>query len=160
MLELFADPVVSLVVEHIDCGRGILLQKREKLEPVLLNGLFELPQGRVRRGESILECAERELREETGLYNFRAHRSSIREAFVRNESLQFINSLIVSEAGEHSYLAVCLIGTAQGTERGSSESSSPSWHAREEVSELLASNRIFPLNVPMLRWYLEVTSAK
>lgn len=151
--EQFADPVVSVIVERKDSSQ-ILLQRREKSEPILLNGLLELPQGRLRRGESLAACARRELLEETGLSNLRL-RASVNRIGLRGESLESILALVSTETGYHSYLAICVVGVADGKPRGSNESGTPTWYSRSSVAELLKKDQVFPLNVPMLYWYLD-----
>ena len=119
-----------------------------------LNGLLELPQGRIRKKESILECAERELREETGMKNFKPI-TKMKKLNYKKESLESAVAAFVSDIGLKSYLAVCLVGTAQGTPQASDESKSPSWYRREEVEKFIDEGKIFPLNVPMLLNYYE-----
>jgi 8-oxo-dGTP pyrophosphatase MutT (NUDIX family) len=65
MSEPFAHPVISIIVEHSTLVGHVLLQRRTKAEPAPLARLFELPQGRLRQGESLADCARRELSEET-----------------------------------------------------------------------------------------------
>jgi hypothetical protein len=59
----------------------------------------------------------------------------------------------VIETGQHSYLGICVIGSAEGIPRGSSESRDPQWYSRDQVLELIGSQSVFPLNVPMLLSY-------
>lgn len=68
MHEKFTFPVVSVIIEHLDLSGRILLQTRTKGEPPRLRDLWEPPQGRLRIGESLLDCAVREREEETGLH--------------------------------------------------------------------------------------------
>jgi 8-oxo-dGTP diphosphatase len=56
-------PILSTLIYCLDRGR-VLLMRRNK-EPNL--GLWVAPGGKVEAGESPYDCAERELREETGL---------------------------------------------------------------------------------------------
>lgn len=157
MSERFAAPVVSLIVESLDGDRKILLQRRSKIEVPGLEHLFELPQGRMREGELIIDCAIRELHEETGLVNFQSQ-SRTTTTNVLGEDLQIVTALMVSERGQHSYLAVCLVGTAEGVPRSSSESSDPRWYSREDTLRLIQEGRVFPLNVPMILNYYRTPS--
>lgn len=135
----------------------VLLQTRSKNWAGRYRGLLELPQGHLDAHESLLECAARELREETGLAAFAPlARTAPSTERSHGEQLTSVESLVVSEVGDQAYMAVCIVGTACGTPRGSAESSSPHWCSRETVKGLLAEARVFPLNVPMLRWYLDL----
>ena len=152
MTETLAHPVVSIIVEHPKVRGNILLQLRTKAEAPGLENLHELPQGRLRTDESITECAIRELREETGLEGFRV-RADLRLCEVRSEQLTSLTAIVVGETGQHAYLAVCLVGTAEGTPRASHESSEPRWFSQPEVLELIARDQVYPLNVPMILAY-------
>jgi 8-oxo-dGTP pyrophosphatase MutT (NUDIX family) len=152
MTEIFAYPVVSIIVEHPTRSDLILLQKRTKDGAKGLRNLFELPQGRLRMGESFVECASRELHEETGLTNFRCEHT-VSTSDILGETLEMLNGTVVVETGVHSYLAICVVGKADGAPRSSAESSDPSWYSEAEVLQLIDSQGIFPLNVPMLRGY-------
>lgn len=156
--ESFAHPVISIIVEHSTLAGYVLLQRRTKPEPATLCGLFELPQGRLRQGESLADCAKRELSEETGLENFRLLRGAARSNILA-ETLETVEAVAVVETGQHSYLAICIVGSADGAPRASAESSEPRWHSRDEVLHLIASHLVFPLNVPMLLSYYADGSA-
>lgn len=154
MSESFAQPVISIIIEHKMLAGRVLLQKRTKGEPKLLRGLLELPQGRLRKGESLVSCARRELSEETGLHNFRLSGKAARSNIL-GETLETIQTVAVVETGQHSYLGIGVIGSADGTPRGSSESADPRWYSRDQILRLIGSGHIFPLNVPMLLSYYE-----
>ena len=152
MTELFAYPVVTMIVEERATPPRILLQKRIKEEPETLALLWELPQGRLRQGESLTECTSRELKEETGL-EFISWNQEIRKSSIGGESLECVRATSVIETGRHSYLAICVICSAEGTLRPSSESCNPQWFSRDQVLQLISSASVFPLNVPMLLAY-------
>lgn len=129
-----------------------MLQVRSKAWAGRYRDLLELPQGHLEPGETLLHCAARELAEETGMTGFRP-REPITDDHVLGERLSATNSLIVTESGDQAYMAVCIVGTATGEPRASTESNHPAWYDRPAVNRLLADERIFPLNVPMLRWH-------
>ena len=100
-----------------------------------------------------MECAARELEEETGLTGFQPRRSPQRMS-VGTERLECLPSaIVVSEVGLHSYLSICIVGRASGSPRSSAESSEARWVTRAEVVSMINSNAVYPLNVPMLREY-------
>lgn len=137
---------------HPDEPSRVLLQTRSKAWAGRYQGLLELPQGHIDPGESLLDCVARELREETGLTDFRP-RDPVSYDGVLGEQLSATTSLVVSESGDQAYLAVCIVGTASGVPRPSDESADPGWYGRDAVYQLMVDERIFPLNVPMLRWH-------
>lgn len=153
MSESFSEPVVSVIIERPGPPQEVLLQERSKVEAGQFRGLLELPQGRLRQGETILECAEREVLEETGLVLF-SPTTQVQISEINGEVLAHGDFQVVCESGVHSFLAVCIVGTAEGTPRGSEESTNPQWYGRTSILELLRSNRVFPLNVPMLQRFL------
>ena len=152
MTEKFAHPVISLLIEHNDLSGHVLLQRRLKSQSGLPTGLLELPQGRLRKGESLAECAARELREETGLVNFQLRRN-LKKSTILTETLEIVEGIAVVESGRHSYLGISVVGTAEGIPRASQESSDPRWYSKQQVIDLIASHAVFPLNVPMLLAY-------
>lgn len=62
-LEVVKHPGAALIVPIMDDGRVILLKQ---FRPVLEQYIYELPAGTLEPGESPLECARREIMEETG----------------------------------------------------------------------------------------------
>lgn len=153
MTARLSSPVVSLIVECRDRPGLVLLQRRSKPEGPGLSDLLELPQGRIRGGESFLDCAKRELAEETGLADF-VLTTPIACLSIGSERLEFATTAtLVSEAGYHSYFAICLVGEASGHPRSSRESKDPGWFSRAQVIALINANAVYPLNVPMLLSY-------
>jgi 8-oxo-dGTP pyrophosphatase MutT (NUDIX family) len=64
MSEQFAYTVISVIILNTH-HNAILIQKRKKER--LNKDYWELPQGKLRQGENIVQCAKREVLEETGL---------------------------------------------------------------------------------------------
>lgn len=147
----FADPVVSIIIRNYESNM-ILLQKRRKIDDPF-NGYWELPQGRIEKNELMLDTASRELIEETELYDFKFDGLYFQEQN-GTEKVQYLNALIVSESGKASYLAVCLIGTAKGEAKSSKESSEPTWFTINDILNIVKMGEVFPLNVPMLKNYI------
>lgn len=155
-MEEFTFPVISLIIQHKNDSGRILLQERIKPETHNLL-IYELPQGRIRKNELLINSAKRELNEETGLYNF--HPSvDISTKTISGEVMQYFNGFIVSLAGNNSYLAICMVGRADGAFKESSESKGHFWASKEETRNLIVQNLIFPLNVPMVEQYFNMTN--
>jgi hypothetical protein len=67
--------------------------------------------------------------------------------------LETIEAVAVVETGHHSYLGICVVGSAEGIPRASAESSDPQWYSKDQILELTAPHSVFPLNVSMLLSY-------
>jgi len=150
-MEKFTHPIVSVLVEKSKRSGLILLQTRRKPEASGFR-LLELPQGHMREGESILDCAVRELYEETGLHDFKP-RNEVEGWNIGAETLESLVTLVVAETGRRSFLAVCITGTARGKPRASEESEDPKWYTRADVRKFINEDKVFPLNIPMIDHY-------
>jgi ADP-ribose pyrophosphatase YjhB (NUDIX family) len=53
----------------IDAGGGVVLNEKEEILLIFRRGKWDLPKGKVDPGETIIDCALREVIEETGLKN-------------------------------------------------------------------------------------------
>jgi 8-oxo-dGTP pyrophosphatase MutT (NUDIX family) len=147
-------PVVTIIVERNggNCTE-ILLQRRRKPGDEF-DGVLELPQGKVEHHESIFCAAARELREESGL-----HLESLKDALGNDlrecpDLHGFVALLCVVDV-QHNYLALVLLGTADGIAQDTSEAIEHRWVGRSELADVLKSERIFPLNVPMIEAYIQ-----
>lgn len=69
MKETFAIPAVgAIIVKRIENEEFILVQNRKKNNGDGMDGLLEIPAGKIREYENIFEALKREVWEETGLY--------------------------------------------------------------------------------------------
>lgn len=152
MKEKFSYPVVSVIV--FDEFNRVLIQQRVKPNAGVFNGFWELPQGKLRHNESIIDCAKRELFEETGMRDF--SNDKIKKEYIQNELIEFSKSIIVCESGLYSYFAICVVGQANGTPKNTIEAINHAWVDKERVCELIDSDLFFPLNIPMLKDYFGI----
>lgn len=68
MKETFAIPAVgAIIVKKVEDEEYILVQDRKKNNGDGMDGLLEIPAGKVREYENIFESLRREVKEETGL---------------------------------------------------------------------------------------------
>lgn len=149
----FAASVVSVIVErHVEGRRAILLQERTKSTAGRFWGTLEVPQGRLLEGESLADAAAREVKEEAGLLDFELSTPSSGST-TDSEQLEAFCGFCVRERGAHDFLALCVVGSAKGTPRSTEEATNPRWCSKDEVNAAIAQGRVFPLNVPMLKWY-------
>ena len=115
--------VAAMIVEReVDGEKSVLLQRRKKRyeEPLYYNS-WEIPQGKIERGESGKETVARELEDETGL---RLDTISPETPLVENadkvfsDRVEAVRPLIcVRVAGGIDFLAVALIVSASGEPR-------------------------------------------
>lgn len=144
--------VVSLIVERQeDVGASVLLQRRRSSDE--FDGLLELPQGRVERGEVIYRAAARELKEETGLelISLSGHDG---EPIASDVSGQALNPIACVIDEVHNYAGVVFVATARGDAHDTAEASGHAWRSVDDLRSLVVSGRLFPLNVPMISAYL------
>lgn len=69
MSETFAIPAVgAIIVKRVENDEFILVQTRKKNNGDGMDGLLEIPAGKIREYENIFEALRREVWEETGLH--------------------------------------------------------------------------------------------
>lgn len=148
--------VVSMIVER--CIRGqnhILVQKRKSIlkEPDYYD-YWELPQGKVEGGENIQTAIRRELSEETGLKleGFRSKYNETRAGDNYIETIETNNCVAI--CGRLNFISLCVIISASGTPCSPTIASEPQWISLPDLRILLRNEKVFPLNIPMLKRYL------
>jgi 8-oxo-dGTP pyrophosphatase MutT (NUDIX family) len=156
--EYFSYPVVCMLGElpTPSGAKRVLIQKRRK-PGTDYDELWEIPQGRIRRGESFLDAAQRELEEETSM---RLASLDLMHGHVTDNILGFaIESftpfMCVTDPG-HDYVGIAVLVSAAGEPVASEESGGHRWAGREEVAHLISSGLVFPLNVPPLKAYFRL----
>ncbi len=157
--EHFAMPVVCMIVERrVDDSseQRILLQRRIKCDESFW-GTWELPQGRIRSGESIIAAARRELKEETNLDLVELNSIQLRETLAFSQSsIETLFPGLCAVDMEHGYVGIAVIVRASGTPWPTAEACNHKWVSVKDVRRLMKNNRIFPLNAAMLKMYLEL----
>jgi 8-oxo-dGTP pyrophosphatase MutT (NUDIX family) len=150
--------ICILGVRETPEGRKLLLQRRHKVnEDTPYDGYIELPQGKVKAGESLFDAARRELREEAGI----ALLSPVLGAETRfgstpTSDLWISHPLICVADRLQNHVGIGIVASVSGTPTHTLEADNQRWYSDEEVRRLLVSGRIFPLNRPMLAEYLGI----
>lgn len=58
---------VKQAMRCLKAGGGLVVNDRDELLMIYRNGVWDLPKGKWEQGESMMECARREVEEETGI---------------------------------------------------------------------------------------------
>lgn len=149
-------PIVSIVVERASPdGPEILIQRRLKPgDPS--DGVLELPQGGIEWHESLVEAAARELVEETGL-RLRLLVDGGGQPVPGSRDLQAFRPLACVHDVENGFVGFAFVGSADGTPQDTPEADHHHWVNVRDLPAMLERERIFPLNVPMIREYVRKT---
>jgi len=154
MTETFALPVVSIIATHSEQRDKILLQRRIKKMPQnRFYGLWELPQGKIRSGESIFSAAQRELEEETGL---QALCLAPQHGYTKTDnggSVEVFKPLNCVFALSCQCIGLAVVINTSGTPRDSAEAADHRWLDQQQIAELIDKELVFPLNIPMIQQY-------
>ncbi|MET0622782.1 MAG: NUDIX domain-containing protein [Pyrinomonadaceae bacterium] len=137
-------------------AKKVLIQKRRK-PGTDYDGLWEIPQGRIKRGESFLDAAQRELKEETSmrLASLDPAHGHVADNILGFAVESFSPFMCVTDPG-HDYVGIAVLVSAAGEPAASEESGGHRWVDREEVVKLISSGLVFPLNVPLLKAYFRL----
>lgn len=153
-------PVASIIAARdIDGRPHVLLQKRAKdYDDTPYSGYLELPQGKVRQNESLIQAATRELEEETGLEVAKVliGAPSRQESHNSISRIAAFQPLICVEDCTQNHLGIALVVQVAGQPRTSNEATGHQWYSTQQLRSLIESAQIFPLNVPMLKKYLHL----
>jgi 8-oxo-dGTP pyrophosphatase MutT (NUDIX family) len=158
--ETFPRPVVCIVAERVNNGtHEILIQRRSKTgKSVAYPGIWELPQGKIRTGESIEEAAYRELKEETTLKVISiSHEHEIKKKKILNSNIVTFESTITVIDKENNFIGFgIVVDCEKGRPKETPEASSHQWIDKKEARKLIVQHQIFPLNVPIIRKYFGI----
>jgi len=161
-------PTVSVVVERIvNDKKEILIQTRHKplIDPKY-TGSIEIPSGLIRKYESALDSAMREVKEETGLGiqidNLVIHKKTA-VSDGRDILIDYVPFCITQQIkGARSYINIGFVfklpkDTNELPTENINETKNPRWINIQELGVLLTekTETIFPINIPMLTKYYE-----
>lgn len=161
MKETFAIPAVgAIIVKMVGNEEFILVQNRKKNNGDGLDGLLEIPAGKIREYENIFEALRREVWEETGLH-VTVIRGEENSRFVEvdgNKTIMFSPYCVTQNlSGAYSIILSTFICKAEGEllER-TNETENIRWMKREELKEIVDNSpeSIFLMHVNALKKYL------
>lgn len=160
MKESLAIPVVCIVVERFsEHGQPqILIQRRTKKKAQGgYPAIWELPQGRIRTGETILDAARRELKEETNLeLTGINHLHASEFEHILSSSVNSFKPLLCTFDIEHNFIGLGMVVSAMGTPQDTEEASEHRWVNQREAEDLLYKQEIVPLDSHIIREYFRI----
>lgn len=161
MVEVFAKPAVSAIIEKVECGeRYVLLQRRQKDGGAETNGLFEVAGGKVREYENIYDALRREVWEETGLKVTEiCGEAECQHVNIGGTEVISINPFCIVQnlSGIYSLIMQTFICHADGKlARSTNETVDIHWESIAELKKILIykPQEIFPMDILPLRKYV------
>lgn len=163
MKETFAIPAVgAIIIKKVAGEEFILVQNRRKNNGDGMDGLLEIPAGKVREYENIFEALKREVWEETGL-QITSIQGEENYGFLDvegNKTIIFTPYCVTQNlSGAYSIILNTFLCEAEGTplER-TDETENIRWMKREELKEIVSNSPecLFLMHVHALRKYLGV----
>lgn len=149
--------IVSVAVSRGNGPNKRLLLQRRYVEDRYW-GVWELPQGHVETGETVLGAAKRELLEETGLDLLEAtlHYSCDSREDIVVESIMPLCAVLTS--GDLSFFSICVTCEATGIAQNQPTEANDNhqWMTLGEITDLLINENVFPLNRPMLKAWCNI----
>ncbi len=161
MNETFAIPAVgAIIVKKTENEEFILVQNRKKNNGDGMDGLLEIPAGKIREYENIFEALRREVWEETGLHLTKIQGeadSKFLDVNV-NKTIMFSPYCVTQNlSGAYSIILSTFICEAEGEllER-TNETENIRWMKKDELKKIVDNSpeSIFLMHVNALRKYL------
>lgn len=158
MKEILARPVVSVIaINENNNYASILMQRRTKSKNMdKYQGFWELPQGKIRTGESIFSVARRELHEETGLDAVSLDKFHDAEEKTSGTGIEAFRPLICVFDLVSNYIGLAVVIRTRGNPIKTKEASEHKWMSENEITDLIEDNNVFPLNIPMIKKFFEL----
>lgn len=161
MKETFAIPAVgAIIVKQVGDEEYVLVQNRKKNNGDGMDGLLEIPAGKVREYENIFEALRREVWEETGLrltFVWGEEDSQFLD-IEGNQTILFSPYCVTQNlSGAYSIILSTFLCEAEGELREqTNETENIRWMKREELKKIVDNNpeSIFLMHVNALRKYL------
>jgi len=161
MKETFAIPAVgAIIVKKVEDEEYILVQNRKKNNGDGMDGLLEIPAGKIREYENIFDALRREVWEETGLRItiIRGEEERVCLNVAGNETMLFAPYCVTQNlSGAYSIILSTFLCEAEGDllER-TDETENIRWIKRDELKRIVndCPKSIFLMHVNALRKYL------
>lgn len=163
MKETFAIPAVgAIIVKRTEDQEFILVQNRKKNNGDGMDGLLEIPAGKIREYENIFDALRREVWEETGL-QLTTIQGEDAGKFLDvdgNQTIIFSPYCVTQNlSGAYSIILSTFLCEAEGEllER-TDETENIRWMSREELKEIVehSPESIFLMHVHALRKYMGI----
>ncbi len=159
--ETFAIPAVgAIIVKRVGDEEFILVQNRKKNNGDGMDGLLEIPAGKIREYENIFVALRREVWEETGLQltTVRGEEDILLSDVAGNKTIRFSPYCVTQNlSGAYSIILSTFLCEAEGEllER-TNETENIRWMRREELKKIVENSpeSIFLMHVNALRKYL------
>lgn len=161
MVETFAIPAVgAIIVKKVENEEFILVQTRKKNNGDGMDGLLEIPAGKVREYENIFDALRREVWEETGLHITTVQGEDVSQFLdiAGNRTITFSPYCVTQNlSGAYSLILSTFLCEAEGELlKQTNETVNIRWMRREELKEIVDNSpeRVFLMHVHALRKYL------
>lgn len=161
MEEMFAIPAVgAIIVKKVGDDEFILVQNRKKNNGDGMDGLLEIPAGKIREYENIFEALRREVWEETGLHltTVQGEDASYLLDVAGNRTIIFSPYCVTQNlSGAYSIILSTFLCEAEGDLlEQTNETENIRWMKRDTLKEIVHNSpeSIFLMHVHALRKYL------
>ena len=162
MTETFAIPAVgAIIVKKVGDDEFILVQNRKKNNGDGMDGLLEIPAGKIREYENIFDALRREVWEETGLHltTIQGEDASRFLDVNGNKTIIFSPFCVTQNlSGAYSLILSTFLCEAEGEllER-TNETENIRWMRRDALKEIVDNSpeSIFLMHIQALKKYLE-----
>jgi 8-oxo-dGTP pyrophosphatase MutT (NUDIX family) len=162
--------IVSAILQKKDKdGLKIFIQTRWKPNVSPYSGLFEIPAGVIEAYEDVYDVLKREVKEECGLDVVKIindFKSNTEEPVVGDKAFvfkPFLCQQVLSTRNGLPWVGFVFLCEVEGeVKMQETEAKDPIWVNLVELEEMIRtkSDKIFPLQLPVLKYYLEWVKLK